>query len=550
MKRLGDVLIEEMMATPQQIEVALREQQTTRELLGNVLLRLGIISPRDLARAIAISNDLPFVDLKKTFIDPAAVRQVEMEFARRYNLMPFALENNTLKVAMDNPSDIVAIDALRRATNHNLEIYAADLDSILEAIEFHYGLGASIDEEVSRNITAALAGGTAEGETAPPIIRLLELFFIKAIRDRATDIHLSPEERISRVGMRIDGILQSAYILPRQLHIPMITRVKVMAGMNIAENRLPQDGNITFEFSGRAIDIRASTIPTNHGENVVLRILDKASVVLGLDSLGMDEKISRQVERMTRIPHGIVLAAGPTGSGKTTTLYSMLHLVNALEKNVMTIEDPIEYQVPMIKQAQVNPKINFGFSEAIRHFLRQDPDIILVGEIRDLETTRMALQAAMTGHLVLSTIHTNDAASTVARLLDLGVEPYLLPASLRAVLAQRLVRRVCGNCREEYTLSDEEIENFGLGEWPHRHEPLTRGRGCELCGQTGYHGRAGIYELMWISPAIGKLISETASIAAIHEQAVADGMVPMLAYGLEKVRAGLTTIDEIFRVTQ
>ncbi len=551
MRRLGEVLTEEQMATEQQIGLALKEQRSTGELLGNVLLRLGIVNRKELSRAVAISNDLPFVDLKSTFVEPAAVKLVDKSFAERYRLMPFAIDGENLKVAMDNPSDVVAIDGLRRAVRRPVLVYAADLESVMETIEFQYGLGASIDEEVNRNIAAALSGGgVAEGEVEPPVIRLLELLFIKAIRDRATDIHFSPEEMITRISFRVDGIMRGEYVMARQIHIPLITRIKVLSGMNIAENRLPQDGSIQFKFSGRGIDIRSSLIPTKHGENAVLRILDKSSVAQGLESLGMSKELRLKIERLIRIPFGIVLAAGPTGSGKTTTLYAMLRLVNAMEKNVMTIEDPIEYQMPLIKQAQVNKKIDFGFAQAIRTFLRQDPDIILVGEIRDLETTEMALQAAMTGHLVLSTIHTNDAPSTVARLLDLGVEPYLLPSSLKAVVAQRLIRRICTNCKEEYRLSPEEIESYALAEWSHASEPLFRGRGCELCNESGYHGRLGIYEIMTIGPGLSDLVSTKASIEAIKKQAISEGMVTMFEYGLDQVKAGVTTIDEIMRVTQ
>ncbi len=551
MRRLGEVLIDEQMATEPQIELALNEQRSTGELLGNVLLRLGIVSRKDLARAVAISNDLSYVDLKTTFVEPAAVKLVDKSFAERYRLMPFAIVEDHLEVAMDNPSDIVAIDALRRAVPMPLEIYAADLESVMETIEFQYGLGSAIDTEVKRNIEAALSGGgIAEGEIDPPVIRLLELFFIKAIRDRATDIHLSPEEMVTRVSFRVDGIMRSEYVLARQLHIPLITRIKVLSGMNIAENRLPQDGNLQFSFSNRSVDVRSSLIPTNFGENAVLRILDKTSVAQGLESLGMGVELRARVERLINLPFGIVLAAGPTGSGKTTTLYALLRLVNSLEKNVLTIEDPIEYQMPLIKQSQVNPKIDFSFPQAIRHFLRQDPDIILVGEIRDLETTEMALQAAMTGHLVLSTIHTNDAPSTIARLLDLGVEPYLLPSSLKAVIAQRLVRRICTNCREEYHLDTAEIENLGLSAWLKPETTLYRGRGCELCSEAGYHGRLGIYEIMTIGAGLGELISTKASIAAIKKQALAEGMVTMLEYGLDQAKSGLTTVDEILRVTQ
>jgi len=550
MKLLGEILQEKDMITPQQMRLALQEQKRTGELLGNVLLRLGILTRKDLSRALAFSSDLPFVDLKQVHIDPSAVSTVTKDIAKKFKLLPFALENNTIRVAMDNPNDVVAIDTLRRRTGKTIDIFASDLDGILESIEIYYELGASLEEEIDKNATAALSGAVAEGEISPPIVRLIELFLIKAIRDGATDVHITPEEMISRVSFRVDGVLRSGMILPKQIHIPIVTRVKVMSGLNIAEQRLPQEGNITFEFSGRKIDIRSSTSPKYYGENIVLRVLDKANIILGLEYLGLDALNQIAIRKLTTKPHGIVLAAGPTGCGKTTTLYSMLREINALEKNILTIEDPIEYHIPLIKQSQVNEQAGLTFFQAIRHFLRQDPDVMLVGEIRDLETAKISFQAAMTGHLVLSTIHTNDAASTIARLLDLGAEPYLIPTSLRAVIAQRLIRKICPDCVEDYTPAEAELELYDLKDWSGAGRTLKRGKGCVACEFTGYSGRTGIFEILEITPRISHVITQKASSDVIALEARQQGMRTMKEDGLGKVLDGITTIEEIFRVTE
>lgn len=550
MKLLGEVLLEKHMITPQQMRLALQEQKRTSELLGNVLLRLGILTQKDLSKAIAFSSDLPFVDLKTIHIDPNATKTVPKEIAKKFRLMPFAQENNSIQVAMANPSDVVALDTLRRTTGKKIDIFACDLDGVLESIEIYYELGATLEEEIDRNVTAALSGGIAEGEATPPIVRLIELFLVKAIRDGSTDVHITPEEMITRVSFRVDGVLRSGMILPKQIHVPLVTRVKVMSGLNIAEQRLPQEGNIAFEFSSRKIDIRSATSPKQYGENVVLRVLDKANILLGLEHLGLDPINQMTIRKLTTKPHGIVLAAGPTGCGKTTTLYSMLREINALEKNVLTIEDPIEYHIPLIKQTQVNEQAGLTFFQAIRHFLRQDPDVMLVGEIRDLETAKISFQAAMTGHLVLSTIHTNDAASTVARLLDLGTEPYLIPTCLRAVIAQRLVRRICPHCMEEYTPTEQELEVYDLKDWSGAGKPLKRGTGCANCEFTGYSGRTGIFEILEVTPQLSQMITQRTSSDVLNLEAQKQGMRTMKEDGLHKVLDGMTTIDEVFRVTE
>ncbi|CAN2042282.1 Flp pilus assembly complex ATPase component TadA [Candidatus Magnetomoraceae bacterium gMMP-15] len=547
MALLGEVLLEKEIVSPQKLRLALQEQKRTGELLGNTLVRLGSLTQKELSQVIASAAGIPFVNLNKIPVDAAAIKLVPRDIAKKYNIMPFELKDDKIRVGMDNPDDVVALDTLRRITQKEIEIFVADLQSIMESIGIYYDVGLSLEDEIDKNISAAIAGVVAEGEVNPPIVRLIELFLIKAIRERATDIHLSPQEMATSVSYRVDGILRTGSILPKQLHSSIVTRVKVMSGLNIAEQRLPQDGNIVFEFSGRHIDIRTSTSPCDHGENVVLRVLDKANILLGMGHLGLNKEDQQTIQKLTIKPHGIVLAAGPTGAGKTTTLYSMLKEINALEKNVLTIEDPIEYRLPLIKQTQVNEQAGLTFLKAIRHFLRQDPDIILVGEIRDLDTAKIAFQAAMTGHLVISTIHTNDASSCIARLLDLGVEAYLIPSCLRAVVSQRLVRKICPDCIEEYIPSEEELKLYDLQEWKAR--ALKYGKGCPACGDTGYRGRTGIYEILEVSPGISNLITKKASSDQILIQAKLEGMQTMREDGLNKVLEGITTLEEVARVT-
>ncbi|NOX25154.1 MAG: Flp pilus assembly complex ATPase component [Deltaproteobacteria bacterium] len=550
MALLGEILLKNNVVTTQTLGVALSEQKRTGELMGDVLVRLGFISQTDLSKALAIASDIQFVDLQQTAIDPEAINTITKETAKKFNVVPFAITDGRLQVAMDNPNDIIALDTLRHETGMAVDIFAADILRIADTIEMYYEVGFSLGDEIDANIRAAMGGAMVEGENQAPIIRLVDLFIINAIRDTATDLHITPEEKSTRISYRIDGILQSSFVLPKQLHLPIINRVKIISGMDIAENRLPQGGSINFAFINRHIDIRCSSTPCSHGENLVLRILDKASAVLDLKYLGLDQTKLNTIEQEIIRPHGIILACGPTGAGKTTTLYSILRRVNALEKNVLTIEDPIEYNLPLIKQTQVNESAGLTFSMAIKYFLRQDPDIILVGEIRDLETAQIAMQAAMTGHLVLSTLHTNDAAAAIPRLLNLGVESFLIPSTLRSVISQRLARKVCRNCAVDYRPAADELAQYDLPEdWLAADQSIKKAVGCDKCGDTGYRGRTGVFEILKMSAAISALISQKSSSDIIMRQAVHDGMKTIREDGLSKVLAGLTSLEEIFRIT-
>ncbi len=550
--RLQELLLSAGHLTKAQLDAALREQKQTKELLIEVLIRLGLVDRETVSRIWAEATGHEYVDLKDLIsnqeIDRKAVSLVPRHMAERFQLIPIQFQNGQIWVAMYNPGNIIAIDVLRRTTQKEIQVCVANVESISEAIARYYRTTIiSAADEVDRLANLASSGVAAWTEEASPIPKIVDLLISRAVADRATDIHISPDEKATRVSFRVDGIMRPVNVLPRQVHGPIITRVKVMSGMNIAEQRVPQDGKISYQFSGRYLDIRVSSSPTDNGENIVMRLLDKASIVMGLDRLGLDLKHHMQIKNLSQKPHGIVLSAGPTGSGKTTTLYSILQELDALEKNILTIEDPVEYRLPYIKQSQVNEKAGLTFAKAIRHFLRQDPDVILVGEIRDLETAKIAFQAAMTGHLVLSTIHTNDAASCIARLMDLGVESYLIPSSLRAVMAQRLVRVVCSHCAEEVDLTDEEIVQYDIQEEGISWE--KRGRGCEHCGGSGYHGRSGIFEILHITPDISPLILEKVSSDVILRKAQEGGMETMRQNGIQKVKAGITTLSEVFRVT-
>jgi type IV pilus assembly protein PilB len=548
-----NIIVEREHILKAKLEAAEKEKKNSGELLFEVVIRLGILPREKATRYWAEATGYEYIDISRDDINPEAANIIPKSLAEKHTILPFDVNEEEISVAVYNVSDVLAIDMLRRTTNKEVKVVLASRERLTEAIRVFYGDEANLNQDIERNIAAAIRGSIARDEYEPPFVRLIDLFIKKAIVDQATDIHISPDEKATRVGYRVDGILRTVYVLPPKLLSGLVTRVKILSNLNIAEQRLPQGGAIRYEYAGRYIDIRTSTMPTANGENVVLRLLDKANIVLGLDSLGLEADDVARIVDLSLKPHGIILSAGPTGSGKTTTLYSILQQVNALERNVLTIEDPIEYRLAYIKQSQVNEKAGLHFATAIRTFLRQDPDVILVGEIRDLETAKIAFQAAMTGHLVLSTIHTNDAASCIARLMDLGVETYLIPSSLRAVMSQRLVRKVCPRCREEHIFDDEERKWFKIDELEKelgiQLRSQMRGAGCPFCGESGYKGRIAIFELLPITPTLSPLILRQVSSDQILLQAKAEGLRTMMEDGMRKVIAGKTTIEEIYRVT-
>ncbi len=547
-KKLGELLEELGFLSRDQLEVALEVQKFEGRSLGEILIELSFVSPSELAQAIAYQSGRDFIDLSVYTPSVEALKTLDKNTALQLEALPLELEGNRLKVALSDPFNINVVDLIRRRTGLEVEVLVSDRESILRAIEIHYEqLTRPIEEQIKEAILKA-----QRGEADIP--RLVDLFLNHGIIDRATDVHISPENVASHVFYRIDGVLHHYYSIPKELHPQIVSRVKIVGGMDISEQRLPQDGGFTYTFLGESYDVRVSTVPTAYGENVVLRLLPKNLSLFNLRNLGFEEDTLTEFEEVISKPYGMVLVTGPTGSGKTTTLYASLRRINFLRKNVLTVEDPIEYRFPFIKQTQVNEKAGYTFARAIRHFLRQDPDVILVGEIRDEETAEMGVRAAITGHLVLSTLHTNDAVSTIPRLIDLKVKEYMVASGVLAVSAQRLIRKVCVFCKEEVFVDRSYLEKFGFSrETLDRYVKeervrLARGRGCEHCRGTGYSGRVAVVELLKIDEEIGDMIVRGYPPLSILQRAKEKGMRTLKEDGLVKILKGVTTPEEVVRV--
>jgi len=548
-KRIGEILMEQGYITSAQLEEALEEQKITGEKLGEIMIRKGWISQEVLNQALANQAGVSTFDLSTYIIDPEVIKLIPEEVATKYKVVPVFRIDNTLTVAMVDPNNVFVIDELSRITGCIIEPVLADEIAIRKAHDQYYGGAGTIQEIISSIDKEKLAEGEKLGEEAP-IVKLVNMLIVEAVQSNASDIHIEPEEKFVGVRYRVDGILRRRTFLPKDLQPAVISRLKIMSGLDIAEKRIPQDGRIIMKVANKDIDFRVSTCPTVHGENIVLRILDKSSVNIGLEKLGFPPRELELFKELIFQPYGIILVTGPTGSGKTTTLYSALHKINREEVNIMTVEDPVEYQFPRIRQVQVNVKAGLTFASALRSFLRQDPDVIMVGEIRDLETAEIAVQAALTGHLVLSTLHTNDSPSAFTRLIDMGVEPFLVSSSLLGVLAQRLVRKVCSKCKEEYTPSSALIKDLGLEGKVSESIKFVKGRGCKLCNSSGYKGRIGIFELLKVTPKIQELVLSRASADDIGKVAHQEGMRSLREAAIDKLLEGVTTPEEVMRVTQ
>ena len=538
------------MITNEQLEVALREGRATGELLGEVLIRLGFATADDLSLALAEQAGIPRVELSTHRPAPELFSLIPEPFARRHTLVPVSREEFTLTMAMANIFDVTAIDELQRKTKLFIKVVSAKESDIKRALDLGYsvqgGRRAATEEEVGHaelRERAAVASVSAE----TPVTKLVADLFQKASEEGATDIHINPDEKTVRTRFRFDGILHPGPALPRELHPSVVTRIKILAGLNISESRLPQDGRILYQDGPYRLDLRVSTFPTIHGENVVIRVLDK-SRSFGLEQLGFSPENLVIFKRLIEKPYGLILVTGPTGSGKTTTLYSALSHINSLEVNIITLEDPVEYEIPLIRQCQINPRAGLTFVTGLRAVLRHDPDIILVGEMRDVETVETTVRAALTGHLVFSTFHTNDAVATIPRLLEMGVEPFLVASSLLAVLSQRLVRVICKNCKSEVTPDDELLNRVG-SKAPEMVQTFYKGNGCAACNHTGYRGRVGIFEILRVSARIAQLVTQQADHATLYKVALDEGMETMFQDGLKKVAAGVTTLEEVIRVT-
>ncbi len=547
--KLGERLISMGIITPDQLELALKEQKRTGKYLGEVINSLGFATQEAIQTALAMQSGVNYVNLKEYLIDPEAIRLVPESFAREKLLIPLSVDGDTLTVAMANVFDLPTIDALQQMTGYFIDVSAANETDIQQAIDQYYGNVKSLEEIIQEAIKIAESkGGAGLGEDveAAPIVRLVDHLIVEGTKQRATDIHIEPERQVVRTRFRIDGILQQGISLPKILQSALIARIKIMAGINIAESRVPQDGRILFHIGKRTIDLRVSTMPTIYGEDIVLRLLDKENLILGLDKLGFSPEHIQMYRQQINRPHGIILVTGPTGSGKTTTLYSTLSHINNLERSIITLEDPVEYELTVIRQTQVNPKAGLTFATGLRSILRHDPDIIFVGEMRDSETADMAIRSALTGHLVLSTLHTNDAVGSIPRLMNMGVEPFLLASALNAVIAQRLVRVICPNCKAPYDPEPRLKKRFGLPADPGF--TFYHGTGCQHCGNTGYRGRIGIFEVLAISSQIESMIMEKEDTQAIKERALSEGFITMEQDGIRKVREGITTLEEVERV--
>jgi len=546
-----DLLLKEGLITSEQLDKAREETKRTGLDLENTLVRLEFISEEDIANTLAHALGVPFIDLSDYLIDAELIKLVPENLVRRYKAVPLFKIGNSLTLAMIDPQDVIALDQIRKACKiDSIEPVLATEKGIQHILDSYYGTSGSV-EEVTKSIDKKTMLDGEQRETVevaeePPIIKLVNIMIMQAVRDRASDIHIEPEENLLRTRYRIDGILHEVNTLPKKLQSAIISRIKVIANMDIAVSRKPQDGKVSMNLENKDIEIRVSTFPTVHGENVVMRLLDKSSVLLNLKALGISQDIFDDLDKLIRRSNGIILVTGPTGSGKTTTLYAALSSINSMEKNIITVEDPVEYELPLIRQTQVNPKAGITFANGLRSILRQDPDIIMVGEIRDKDTADIAIQAALTGHLVFSTLHTNDAPSTLTRLLDMGVEPFLISSSVIGVLAQRLVRTICDKCKEKYVPTEAVLGDLGMQE----QVEFFKGKGCAKCKNIGFLGRIGIFELIIINEDIRKMISERRSADQIKKVAVEQGMKTLRDDGLSKVKEGLTTPDEVLRVTR
>jgi general secretion pathway protein E len=546
------------------LEEALRAQADEGGRLGEVLVARKAVSADDVAKALAVQLDLPYhAQVSLDAVDAELVRQVPINFAKQALILPLGLEGESVALLVADPLDTTVLDHARMLLQRNVSPHVATGAVIVDAINGVYDRALNEAEQLVGEMEAQDLQSLAHELEEPqdlldtddeaPIIRLVNSLLFRAAKERASDIHIEPMERELLVRFRIDGVLQEVIKPPKRYQNSIVSRVKVMGQLNIAEKRLPQDGRIRIKLAGRDIDIRLSTIPCTFGERIVMRLLDKATTILDLPEIGMAPADMALMDQVIRRSHGIVLVTGPTGSGKTTTLYAALSRINTPDLNILTVEDPVEYQIRGIGQMAINPKIGLTFAAGLRSFLRQDPDVILVGEIRDRETAEIAIQASLTGHLVFSTVHTNDAASAVTRLVDMGVEPFLVASSLTAVMAQRLVRRLCPECREGYHPTAEELKEVGLTpEAVARagNPTIYRAKGCDACGGNGYRGRTGIYEMLMVDDDIRQLALKNVDSGSMKKAGVAKGMRTLLDDGARKVLAGETTLAEVLSVTQ
>jgi type IV pilus assembly protein PilB len=545
---IGQLLVATRAISQEQLDKALQEQRRSGALLGDVLVSMKFLTAEGLARALAQEARVPFASLDGVAVDPTASTLVPESLARRGGFVPLSRSATRFRIAQANPFDVVAVDELQRAVDMPVEVVCAPQDAINRLLDRAYGPGTG--NRLQPLVDAALASLDRPYDAVvieeSPVVQLIEVIIEDGVRAGASDVHLEPEERVLRVRHRLDGVLAHVDTLPRELQPPVVSRLKVMAGLDISEQRLPQEGRITQMVAGRPVDFRVSTFPTVFGEKVAIRILEKDKLVRGLEELGLNRRNLGLFHDLLSRSRGIVLVTGPTGAGKTTTLYSALNVLGGREKNIMTVEDPVEYEFPTIRQTQVRPRAGLTFATAIRSLLRQDPDVIMIGEIRDPETAQLAVRAALSGVLVFSTLHTQDSPGALPRLMDMGVEPYLLASAMAGVVAQRLVRLVCPHCKAPVTYPPETLAKVNLT--PADGVTFYKGKGCDQCGQTGYKGRTGVYEILMVDAGMHDLIRERADSRRIKDVAIRSGFKSLLDDALSKAVLGQTTLDEVLRV--
>ncbi len=543
--RIGELLLSKGLINENQIQIALVQQKITDELFGDAVVKLGFVTSKELGQALAEQAGMEYIDLSQYPVSEDALKLIPKDVAESTGFIPIEVVDGKLRIGITNPSNIIAIDKVVALTRTQPKVYMVDPDNFRESLEKGYFfLENPIQQNRNKIINEIKESGTASGSE---VTSLTDMIFMDGVRQNATDIHITPAADIIHVFYRIDGVLRFGHGLPKAVQYGIVSRIKILSKLDIAETRLPQDGSFSYEFLNKKYDIRVSTIPTIYGENVALRILAGTGALLRIDTLGFDEQGEKQIKNLFQKPYGVILVAGPTGSGKTTTLYAALREINILERNVITVEDPVEYKLSMIRQTQVNEKAGYDFAFAARNFMRQDPDVMLIGEIRDEETAKIAIRTAITGHLVLSTIHTNDAVTSIPRLLDLKVDKFLMSSSLLAIIAQRLARKLCSFCKTAHVLNEDEkrlFQDHGISV-----ENVFKAKGCSKCNGVGYAGRIVLGEILVIDDELRELIYADVPITVIQSAAVKKGMVTLRADGLRKVARGITSLEELNRVT-
>ncbi|MBI1976535.1 MAG: type II/IV secretion system protein [Candidatus Omnitrophica bacterium] len=566
MERLINYLLEKELATEQQIEKAREQQRQSQQPMTSLLIELGILDRGGLLKALSEASGMEVVDLERISPEPAALEKVPASQARLYGVIPLKFQDNSLTIALSDPFNLRVVDDLGFTTGAEIIGKLAPREDIHKAIQKIYGsqlesLGDLVGEIEKKLTVSSVSETDAEKlkdlASQTPVVKLLDTVLLQAVNDKASDVHFEPFENEYRIRYRVDGVIYELVKPPSSLHLAIASRIKVIANLDVAESRLPQDGRIMMTIEGRNVDLRVSTLPTIYGESIVMRVLDKSAGHLGLDRIGIHEDTLGLIREFIQLPNGIILVTGPTGSGKTTTLYSALKEINTVDTKIITTEDPVEYDISGLIQVPINPKIDLTFAKSLRAILRQDPDIIMVGEIRDEETAQIATQAALTGHLVFSTLHTNDAPGAVTRLLDMEVEPFLITSTLRAVIAQRLVRTLCQGCKQEYFPTDGELKDLGVTRekcavWKHSDVSprFSRGKGCGQCNQSGYKGLTGIYEIFELNEELRAMIIERVPSSELMRAARQRGMRTLREDGILKILEGSTTVEEVLKETQ